>query len=103
MIRILCPTDFSDTADLAIAYAAALSKKIGAELTLFNVQSILSLPASEIIKGKHLATEPILEKLYEQCYQVMEMFKITCNAEVQPWNGLLVDILAKRSSDFDLL
>lgn len=103
MIRILCPTDFSDTADFAIAYAAALCKKIGAELTLFNVQSILSLPAEEIIKGKHLATEPILEKLEEQCYQVMEMFKITCNAEVQPWNGLLVDILAKRSSDFDLL
>lgn len=103
MIRVLCPTDFSDTADMAIAYAAALSKKVGAELTLFNVQSILSLPPEEIIKGKYLAIEPILEKLEEQCYQVMEMFKITCVAEVQPWNGLLIDILAKRSSGFDLL
>jgi len=103
MIKILCPTDFSDTADNAIAYAAALAKKMGAELTLFNVQSIMSLPVMEIIKGKFLATEPIVEKLETQCYQVMDMFKITCLAEVQPENGLLVDIIAKRSNDFDLL
>jgi len=103
MIKILCPTDFSDPADNAIAYAAALSKKIGAELTLLNVQSIMSLPVIEIIKGKFLATEPIVEKLETQCYQVMDMFKITCLAEVQPENGLLVDIIAKRSKDFDLL
>jgi nucleotide-binding universal stress UspA family protein len=103
MIRILCPTDFSDVADTAIAYAAAVSNKIGAELTLLNVQSIFSLPPKEIIKGKHLATEPIVEKLEAQCYQVMSLFKINCVAEVQPWNGLLIDILAKRASDFDLL
>jgi len=103
MIKILCPTDFSDAADNAVAYAAALAKKTGAELTLFNVQSIMSLPVIEIFKDKVLAVQPIVEKLEAQCNQVMEVFNITCLAEVQPENGLLVDIITKQSKDFDLL
>lgn len=103
MIKILCPTDFSDAADNAIAYAAALSKKTGAELTLFNVQSMMPLPVVEIFNDKVLAAQPIVEKLESQCNQVMDVFNITCLAEVQPENGLLVDIIAKQSKDFDLL
>jgi nucleotide-binding universal stress UspA family protein len=103
MIKILCPTDFSDAADNAIAYAAALSKKTGAELTLFNVQSMMSLPVVEIFNDKVLTAQPIVEKLEAQSHQVMDVFNITCLTNVQPENGLLVDIIAKRSKDFDLL
>jgi len=103
MIKILCPTDFSDAADNAIAYAAALSKKAGAELTLFNVQSIMSLPVVEIFKDQVLTAQPIVEKLKAQCNQVMDVFNITCLAEVQSENGSLVDIIAEHSKDFDLL
>jgi len=103
MIKILCPTDFSDAADNAIAYAAALSKKTGAELTLLNVQSMMSLPVIEIFSDQVLAAQPIVEKLETQCKQVMDVFTISCLAEVQPEDGLLVDIIAKRSKDFDLL
>ena len=103
MIKILCPTDFSDAADNAVAYAAALSKKTGAELTLFNVQSIMSLPVIEIFNDEVLTAQPILERLETQCHQVMDVFNIMCLAEVQPENGLLVDIISKRSEDFDLL
>lgn len=103
MKRILCPTDFSDAADQAIAYAAKLCVKIGAELTLLNVQSVFSLPPKEVIKGKFLATEPISTRLEEQCYQVMKVFKITCFSEVEPSNRNLSDIIAHRAKDFDLI
>ncbi len=103
MKKILCPTDFSDVADQAIAYAAKLSKKIGAELTLLNVQSVFSLPVEEVIKGKYLATEPILERLDKQSYQVMDVFKISCRSEVQASNSSLSDIILQRAKDFDLI
>ena len=35
--RILCPVDFSDSADHAMRYAAALAENFGAELTLLHV------------------------------------------------------------------
>jgi nucleotide-binding universal stress UspA family protein len=103
MKKILCPTDFSEAADQAIAYAAKLCKKVGAELTLLNVQSIFSLPPTEVIKGKFLATEPISTRLEDQCYQVMKVFNITCLSEVEPSNGSLSDIIANRAKDFDLI
>ena len=103
MKKILCPTDFSEAADQAIAYAAKLSKKIGAELTLLNVQSVFSLPPSEVIKGKFLATEPLSDRLEEQSYKVMDTFKIQCHSEVEPSNRGLGKTIAQRAKDFDLI
>ncbi len=102
MKKILCPTDFSDTADKAVAYAAKLCKQFGAELTLLNVQSVFSL-TEEVIKGKYLATEPIRERLDEQCYQVMQVFKISCLSEVAASNSSLSDIITQRGKNFDLI
>ncbi len=103
MKKILCPTDFSDTADQAIAYAAALCKKIGAELTLLNIQSVFSLPTEQVIKGKYLATKEAREKLDDQSYQVMDVFKISCLSEVVASNSSLSDIITQRGKDFDLI
>jgi nucleotide-binding universal stress UspA family protein len=103
MKRILCPTDFSETAEQAIAYAAKLCKKVNAELTLLNVQSIFSLPPTEVIKGKFMATEPISARLEDQCYQVMQVFKITCLSEVMPSNKNLSEVIAHRAKGFDLI
>jgi nucleotide-binding universal stress UspA family protein len=103
MKRILCPTDFSEAAEQAIAYAAKLCKKVNAELTLLNAQTIFSLPPEEVIKGKFLATEPVRSRLEDQCYQVMQVFKITCLSEVEPSNKSLSDIITQRAKDFDLI
>jgi nucleotide-binding universal stress UspA family protein len=103
MKKILCPTDFSEAADQAIAYAAKLCQEVGAELTLLNVQSIFSLPPTEVIKGKFLATEPVNSRLEDQSYQVMKVFKITCLSEVEPSNRNLGDIIAHRAKNFDLI
>jgi nucleotide-binding universal stress UspA family protein len=103
MKKVLCPTDFSDAADQAIAYAAKLCKKIGAELTLLNVQSVFSLPTEEVLKGKYLATEAAREKLDEQSYQVMDVFGISCLSEIEASNRRLSDIITQRAKDFDLI
>ncbi|MBY0434421.1 MAG: universal stress protein [Cyclobacteriaceae bacterium] len=103
MKKILCPTDFSETADQAIAYAAKLCKKVGAELTLLNVQSILSLPLEEVIKGKYMATATARHRLEDQSYKVMQVFKISCLSEVEPSNKSLSEIIAARAHDFNLI
>ena len=42
MKKILCPVDFSETSQNAIAYAAKLSKATGSMLTLLNIQPTAS-------------------------------------------------------------
>jgi nucleotide-binding universal stress UspA family protein len=103
MKNVLCPTDFSQAADHAIAYAAKLCKNLGAELTLLNVQSVFSLPVEEVVKGKYLATEQAREKLDEQSYQVMDVFGISCLSEIEASNSRLSDIIIQRAKDFDLI
>jgi nucleotide-binding universal stress UspA family protein len=103
MKKILCPTDFSETANDAIAYAAKLCQKINAELTLFNVQSMFSLPPDEVIKGSFLATELVREKLDTISYQVMDVFKISCAFEVEASNQNLETLIANRGAGYDLI
>jgi len=103
MKKILCPTDFSETASNAIAYAAKLCQRINAELTLFNVQSVFSLPPDEVIKGSYLATEIIREKLDTISYQVMDVFKISCTYEVEASNQNLETLIANRGVGYDLI
>ncbi|NOS92343.1 MAG: universal stress protein [Cyclobacteriaceae bacterium] len=103
MKKILCPTDFSETANNAIAYAAKLCQKLSAELTLFNVQSVFSLPPDEVIKGSYLATELVREKLDSLSYQVMEVYKISCTYEVEASNQNMETLIANRGIGYDLI
>lgn len=99
MKKILCPTDFSETANQAIAYAAKIAKKTKAELTLFNVQSIFAFHEAE----ENLATETVRERLEEQMNQVMKVFDITCLTEVIPSDKNLTDIISEHAKGFDLI
>ena len=103
MKKILCPTDFSETANNAIAYAAKVCQKINAELTLFNVQSVFSLPPDEVIKGSYLATELVRENLDSLSYQVLDVYKITCTYEVEASNQNLETLIANRGAGYDLI
>jgi len=103
MKKILCPTDFSSTAEQGIAYAAKLAKKTRSEITLLNVQTALSLPPTEVIKGKFLATEPMRERLEEKSYQVTNDFQVDCLSDVEPSNASLSEIITQRAKDFDLI
>lgn len=103
MKKILCPTDFSEAADQAVAYAAALCKRIGAELTLLHVQSVFSFASDEMIKGHYSVTEESRDQLDQMAAEVKKMFGISCVAEVEPANNSLNDVIAKRALEFDLI
>ncbi|MBK5280289.1 MAG: universal stress protein, partial [Bacteroidia bacterium] len=99
MKKILCPTDFSETANQAIAFASMIAKKAKAELTLFNVQSIFALHDTEVIP----AIETIREQLEQQKNQVIKLFNIACRAEILPSDKNLTDIISRHAKGFDLI
>lgn len=100
MKKILCPTDFSDTAQNAIAYAAKFAKASGSMLTLLNVQPAGS-PA--FVNPKELVVDAISERLEELSKEVRQFFKISCEAEVMESPLLLSDAISQRAQNFDLI
>jgi hypothetical protein len=72
MKKILCPTDFSNTAQNGIAYAAKLAKVINGELTLLHVHSLLEFAPAE--SGKDLAS--ITQQLESQSDEINRTFHV---------------------------
>jgi nucleotide-binding universal stress UspA family protein len=100
MKKILCPTDFSDTALNAIAYAAKFAKASSSMLTLVNIQSANS---PSLIPEKELVLNAVSERLEELSKEVRQFFKISCEAEIVQSGSLLSDAIAQRAADFNLI
>jgi nucleotide-binding universal stress UspA family protein len=103
MKKILCPTDFSDAANNAVAYAAKLSKATGADLTLFHVQSVFETTPEEILRGKPLASQAMATQLDAQSREISQTFRISCYAEVMPSGRGLAKVIRDRGKEFDLI
>jgi nucleotide-binding universal stress UspA family protein len=103
MKRILCPTDFSDAAHGAIAYAAKLAQATNCELTLLHIQSIFDLTPSEIIRGNQMVTAGIGERLEAQSREVSKTFKISCYAEVESSFSKLSSVIREKGKSYDLI
>lgn len=103
MRTILCPTDFSETALHTIGYAAKFAKATGSDLTLLNVQSLMSLTTSEAVWGKEMKIQGVNDRLEEQCREVSKVFKIACYAEVDATVRTLAAEIAERAAGFDLI
>lgn len=103
MKKILCPTDFTDTAHNAIAYAAKFAQATEAELILFNVQSVFDISPTEIIKGHSEVVDSIRTSLEAQALEVAKEFNISCYSEVQISNTPLSSIISDRGKEFDLI
>lgn len=103
MRKILCPTDFSETAQNGIVYAAKFSHQIGATLTLFNVQSLFNINPLDIVQGKMLRMNAYKELLEQQSYEISSTFKISCYAEVQPSSTSLAKTIADKATGYDLI
>lgn len=103
MKKILCPTDFSDSAQNAIAYAAKLAHSMGAQLTLFNVQSSFENLPLEIIGTKSSKVKAYEKLLDEQSFEISRTFKISCYAEVISTTASLSKTIAFKASGYDLL
>jgi nucleotide-binding universal stress UspA family protein len=103
MKKILCPTDFSDTAQNAIVYAAKLAQATGSHLILFNVQSIFDLVPQETGHGNTLTGHSVSDTLEEQSQEISSTFKISCYAEVQPSSTTLAKTIAHKAVGYDLI
>ena len=69
--RILCPVDFSDSADHAMRYATALAENFGAELTLLHVVAPLmaALPGETALPNTLQAD---INELADACRERLE-------------------------------
>ena len=69
--RILCPIDFSDSADHAMRYASALSETFGAELTLLHVVApvVAALPGETALPDTLQAD---IDELTDACRNRLE-------------------------------
>lgn len=103
MKKILCPTDFSDAAHSAIAYAAKLAQVTGSQLTLLHVQSLFDLSPVELVRRNPTVLAEIKEHLEAQSREVTRTFKISCYAEIQAGLSKLSNVISERGKDFDLI
>lgn len=103
MKKILCPTDFSDAAHGAIAYAAKLAHVTGSDLTLLHVQSLFDLTPVELVRGKEMIVAGVRESLEAQSREVTKTFKISCYADVQSSFTKLSNVISSKGKDFDLI
>ncbi len=103
MRNILCPTDFSPAAQNAIVFAAKLAKVVGADLTLLNIQSPVSIAAFELVSGKSTAVQSVKELLEEQSNEVTNVFKVSCTAELESSTLSLSRLISEKALGYDLL
>jgi nucleotide-binding universal stress UspA family protein len=103
MKKVLCPTDFSDTAHDAIAYAAKFAHATNCELTLLNVQSMFDFTPIEVIRGKEMTIAAVAERLETQATEVSKAFKISCYAEVESSFRKLSSIINEKAKGYDLI
>ena len=103
MKKILCPTDFSDTAQNAIAYSAKLAQATGSTLTLLNVQSLLNTSLVELQSGKGVIVEAVSARLEEMSNDVHQFFKISCDVLVVNSGSALSSAIVEKSADYDII
>jgi nucleotide-binding universal stress UspA family protein len=103
MKKILCPTDFSETANNAIGYAAKLAQVMHSDLTLLNVQSLFDLTPVEVFQGKKDTLERAAHTLEAQAHEVSRAFKVSCYAEVEPSYNKLSAAISDRAQKYDLI
>lgn len=103
MKKILCPTDFSETARGAIAYAAKFAKATGCDLTLLHVKSIFDFSLAEVTTTKHISAVEVAERLEEQSRQISKTFKISCYSEVVAKISKLSSVINDVAKEYDLI
>jgi nucleotide-binding universal stress UspA family protein len=106
--RIVLPTDFSDTAAVALKYAKALAEAFGSAL---HVLHVLEDPLPGWKPSGHVSPVPIIRTNMEHDVDV-QMAKLLTDAERQrfqvktatPWGSAFVEIIRyAKSNDIDLI
>ncbi|MFZ5970163.1 MAG: universal stress protein [Bacteroidota bacterium] len=101
MKKIICPTDFSETADNGIVYAAKLAQRTGASLTLFHVESLMEHTLGEAVMGETFNVQAATQKLAAQCEQIRQAFHISVACEVQATGRSVIAEIADQAARHD--
>lgn len=101
--KILCPTDFSDASISGITYAAKLAKKIGADLTLFNVVALTDLMPEEALMGERVNVRAVRDRLEIQSREVTQIFKISCLGETEATISSISEVIATKAMNYDMV
>ncbi len=84
--KILAPTDFSACGDAALAYAAALAKRLGASLTILHAYE---LPILGMAEGALVATSEVTGRIVVSAEKALEERKKKMESEGLKVEGLL--------------
>lgn len=103
MKKLLCPTDFSETARNGIEYAAHLAKMYSAQLTLFYVQSSIWPEASQLEHDVMVSTLQVTGQLQIICREVHREFRIPCDYFVDRTVETMEEAIARKAKEFDLI
>jgi len=103
MQAILCPTDFSDTANNGIDYAAHLARSLNKYLLLTYVRPTIWPEAFQLQHDERVSTRNISERLHQHCRQIQEKYDITCLFHLEVTTGTLAQAIAARASQCDMI
>lgn len=103
MKNILCPTDFSQAAQNAVAYAAKLTQLVHGDLTLLHVKSIYDFTPASVLTGRKVQLAHATDELEQQCQEVSRAFKIACYADVESGASRLSAVIHDKAKKYDLI
>lgn len=103
MKKILCPIDFSDTADRALATAAKLAQECDAQLELLNIHSIHEMTPSELLLGTAMKVATNSSRLEELSNEISRAYKISCYGNAQSSSRSLPQVIVEAENGFDLV
>lgn len=103
MQAILCPTDFSETANNGIEYAAQLAKLLNRHLLLTYVRPSIWPEAIQLEHEVLVSTRNISELLYQTCREMQLKHNVTSLFHLEVTTNTLEQAIAARSSQCDLI
>lgn len=103
MKKILCPTDFTDAGNNAIAFAAKLAQKAGLHLDLINVQSLAAQTPEGALMGEEINAQMAYDRLEAISRDTSRIFKISCNARVATSITGISNMIEREASGYALI
>ncbi len=98
--KIICPTDFSEVADNAIAYAAKLANATNSSLTLLHVKSLVTFADPDEAQTE---TDQLKAQLEARSVEVGRVFKISCTYELSVSYSSLPKTIGMEGKEYDLI
>lgn len=103
MKKILCPTDFSLSAETAVSYAAKLAQQTGASIHLLHMDLLSDLTPEEVLFGGGSDSAQLLELLDKECTEVARVFKVSCYEEPMASGTSLSKHMASLEQEYELI